>query len=136
MNTPFHMITVGMMNCGKTFYLLKMLEEDYKGHFDYIFIVCPTFKKNKTYQNWKFLGDNSVFSIVCDHDEVEDNLRTIIWFSTDTNSLIILDDCTHQTSISCKAQWSWHHSYHPTANLCHKALQGKYFKAHHILQSS
>ena len=38
METPFHMIITGMTACGKTHYLLKMLEEDYKGHFDHIFI--------------------------------------------------------------------------------------------------
>ena len=75
MNTPFHMIIVGMTNCGKTHYLLKMLEEEYKGRFDHIFIVCPTFKENKTYQDWKFLQDDNVFPIACDHDEVEDNLK-------------------------------------------------------------
>ena len=47
MNIPFHMVIVGMTNCGKTFCLLKMLEEEYKGHFDHIFIVFPTFKENK-----------------------------------------------------------------------------------------
>ena len=42
------MIITGMTAYGKTHYLLKMLEEDYKEHFDYIFIVCPTFENNKT----------------------------------------------------------------------------------------
>ena len=52
MKTPFHMIIVGMKACGKTHYLLEMLEEEYKNNFDYIFIVCPTLQDNKTYQNW------------------------------------------------------------------------------------
>ena len=41
------MIIAGMTACGKTHYLLKMLEEKYKNHFEYIFIVCPTFEDNK-----------------------------------------------------------------------------------------
>ena len=56
MKTPFHMLIVGMTACGKTHYLLKMLEENFKGHFDYVFFVCPTFLENKTYLEWKFLG--------------------------------------------------------------------------------
>ena len=96
MKTPFHMIIVGMTACGKTHYLLKMLENEYKNHFDYIFIVCPTFKHNKTYQNWKYLNDPDVFDLNCNHDMVEDTLQTIVNLMTDdekTNSLVILDDC-------------------------------------------
>ena len=37
MDTPFNMIIAGMTVCGKTYYLLNMLENEYKGHFDYIF---------------------------------------------------------------------------------------------------
>ena len=37
METSFNMIIVGMTGCGKTCYLLDLLETDYKGHFDYIF---------------------------------------------------------------------------------------------------
>ena len=93
MKTPFHMIIVGMTACGETHYLLKMLEEEYKNHFDYIFIVCPTLEDNKTYQNWKYLEDPDVFVIACDHDKVEEILREIVKFAKNTNSLIILDDC-------------------------------------------
>ena len=93
MNTPFHMIIVGMTACGKTHYLLDMLEREYKGHFDYIFIVCPTLGDNKTYQNWKYLNDPDVFELACAHDEVEKILQDIVHFAKNTNSLIILDDC-------------------------------------------
>ena len=104
METPFHMIIVGMTACGKTHYLLKMLENEYKNHFDYIFIVCPTFKYNKTYQNWKYLEDPDVFAIACDLDEVEETIPKIVEFATDMNSLIILDDCA--TSESTKKRTS------------------------------
>ena len=66
------MIIVGMTACEKTHYLLEMLEQNYKNHFDYNFIVCPTFKYNKTNQNWKYLNDPDVFAFACDIDKVED----------------------------------------------------------------
>ena len=77
----------------KTHYLLKMLEKDFKGHFDYMFFVCPTFLENKTYQEWKFLKDPDVFAVPCDHDCVKTALETIVGFAKGTNSLIVLDDC-------------------------------------------
>ena len=82
-----------MTACGKTHYLLDMLEREYKNHFDYIFIVCPTLEDNKTYQDWKYLNDPDVFELACAHDEVEKILQDIVHFAKNTNSLIILDDC-------------------------------------------
>ena len=92
------MIIVGMTACGKTHYLLDMLEKEYKNHYDYIFIVCPTFKRNKTYRNWKYIEDPDIFALNCKHDMVENTLQTITELMVDddnettTNSLIILDD--------------------------------------------
>ena len=97
--TPFHMLIVGMTACGKTHYLLKMLEENFKGHFDYVFFVCPTFSENKTYQEWKFLKDPDVFAFPCDQDEVESYLETIVRFVKGTKSLIVLDDCASSQTV-------------------------------------
>ena len=52
LETPFNMMKVGMTGCGKTHYLLSMLEEEYFGHFECIFLICPTYNWNKTYQEW------------------------------------------------------------------------------------
>ena len=93
------MIIVGMTACGKTHYMLKMLEENYKGHFDYIFIVCPTIAVNTTYQNWKYIKDPDIFTIGCSHDEVDSYLRDIAEFVGGTNSLIILDDCAKSQNL-------------------------------------
>ena len=102
MDTPFHMIIAGMTASGKTHYLLKMLEKEYMNHFEYIFIVCPTFEDNKTYQNWEYLGDPNVFTIACDHDKVEGVLRDIVKFAKNTNSLVILDDCAASKDVKSR----------------------------------
>lgn len=93
LETPFNMIIVGMTGCGKTYYLLKMLESDYKGHFEYIFLICPTYLYNKTYQEWKYKDDKNFFPIPCDQDLVEGFLKYITDIYSGTNSLIILDNC-------------------------------------------
>ena len=87
------MIIVGVTGCGKTHYLLKMLENDYKGHFEYIFLICPTYLWNRTYQEWKYKDDKNFFPIPCDQDEVEKFLKFVTHHFKNTNSLIILDDC-------------------------------------------
>ena len=93
------MIILGMTACGKTHYLLNMLERNYKGHFDYIFIVCPTLEDNKTYQHWKYLQDPKVFELPCAHNDLERTIREIVNFAKNTNSLIVLDDCTSSKDV-------------------------------------
>ena len=81
------MIIVGMTACRKTHYLLDMLEKEYKNHYDYIFIVCPTLEDNKTYQQWKYLTDPEIFSV---------KLHIL---QKNTNSLIIFDDCASSKDV-------------------------------------
>ena len=96
---PFHLLIVGMTACGKTHFLLKMLEREFKGRFDYVFLVCPTLPDNETYLEWKFLKDDDVFAIPCEHDEVDTYLKNIAKFAKGTKSLIVLDDCASSHTV-------------------------------------
>ena len=87
------MIIVGMTACGKTNYLLEMLEKEYNGHFDYIFLICPNFEWNKTYEKWKYDKDEDYITIPCDQHDVEFYLKYVVNYAAGANSLIILEDC-------------------------------------------
>ena len=67
--TPFNMLIVGGTECVKTHFLLEFLENNYKGYFDYRFLTCPTFIRNKTYRDWVYKDDEKLFAIPCDHDQ-------------------------------------------------------------------
>ena len=100
MRPPFNiMIIVGMTNCGKTHYLLDMLQREYKNHFDYIIIICPTFSWNRTYQEWKHISDEDVIPIECEQDQVDKILHIASEVYKGTNSLIILDDCASSQDV-------------------------------------
>ena len=99
LKTPFNMIILGMTGCGKTYHLLEMLENDYKNHFDYIFLICPTYEWNKTYQDWKYNGDKDFIVMPCKQDDVNQCLEYVSRFAEGTNSLIVLDDCASSQSI-------------------------------------
>ena len=88
-----------MTGCGKTFFLLELLETEYKKHFENIFVVCPTFAHNRTYREWKYVTDECFFAITCDHDEVERYLREVTSYAKETNSLIVLDDCASSQAV-------------------------------------
>ncbi len=92
METPFNMMIVGMTGCGKTYYLLEMLEKEYFGHFDYIFLICPTYFWNKTYHERLYKDSEKLYPIPCDQNSVENFIKYIVSNFKGTNSLIILDD--------------------------------------------
>ncbi len=93
LQTPFNMMIVGMTGCGKTHYLLNMLEEEYFGHFEYIFLICPTYIWNKTYQEWIHKDCEYFFAIPSGQNSVDGFIKYIVDNFKGTNSLIILDDC-------------------------------------------
>ena len=99
MKTPFNMYIVGSTGSGKTHTLLKMLEEELFREFTYIFLICPTYEDNKTYQEWKYKNDPKFIVLDVSQDEVEPYLNIISKNYRNTNSLVILDDCASCQSV-------------------------------------
>ena len=96
---PFHLTIVGATATGKTNYLLDMLEKNYKGHLNTIWLICPTFFKNETYLEWKYVDDPEFVSIPCSLSDVETFIQAVIAASQEYGSfkdgnknLLILDD--------------------------------------------
>ena len=64
---PHSAIFVGAMKVGKTEYLLRMLETEYKINFEFIVIMCPTIlDNNETYLSRKWIFEGRNVFIVCD----------------------------------------------------------------------
>ena len=58
------------MGCGKTHLVLDLIEKEYNKHFNYIYIICPTLRINKTYHAKEWIkNDDKVWFI-----EPKDNL--------------------------------------------------------------
>jgi len=89
---PFNALIVGPTNSGKSRFVVDQLYGPFRGKFDYIVLICPTFTHNKTYHR---LGENDprMDVIVCEQHDVERWLKLVRWLSEGTNTLIILDDC-------------------------------------------
>ena len=63
---PHSAMFVGVTACGKTEFLLRLLETIYKNHFEFIVILCPTILDNKMYLSRKWIFDDKNVFIVCD----------------------------------------------------------------------
>ena len=89
---PFNCYIVGSTGSGKTFSLLRILENELYQKFSYIFLLCPTFQDNDTYKSWKYLEDDKFIVLNISQDLVEPYLSLIMKNYRNTNSLLVLDD--------------------------------------------
>ena len=100
-NIPFNALIVGATNCGKTSFLVKILTHEFLEAFDYIFLVCPTYIHNKTYDGFAE-NDGGFFVIIPEQDQINDFLKLISFAFEGTNTLIILDDCAASKDVKKK----------------------------------
>ena len=91
-NIPFNALIVGPTNSGKSRFVVDQIYGPFRGKFDYIVLICPTFAHNKTYHR---IGENDprMFVIICEQHNVEAWLKLVCLYFEGTNTLIILDDC-------------------------------------------
>ena len=97
---PFHMTIVGKTGTGKTWYLVDLIEREYKHSFNFIFLLCPTIEYNETWQNWKYLQDPDFVVVPWTIRNVEQKIERVLEasmergsFKDGNRSLLILDDC-------------------------------------------
>ena len=89
---PFNMLIVGPTNSGKSQFVVDQIFDKFRGKFDFIVLICPTFAHNKTFFRIG-LKDPHFFPVICQQHEVEAELAFFSDFFESTNTLIILDDC-------------------------------------------
>jgi len=64
----------------------------FRGRFDYVVLICPTFAHNRTL--YRFAErDPRLYVIICEQHQVEIFLKLASFSFEGTNTLIVLDDC-------------------------------------------
>ena len=101
-------IICGATGCGKTEFILDLLETEYHNFFTYIFIICPTLDRNKTYNREWLFNDDGVFLVnPQEYGGLDRALRLnyeAIRKLDDSQVLFIIDDCSALNDIKRKNQ--------------------------------
>jgi len=98
------MLISGITGCGKTHFVLDLLQNKYARKFDHIIIICPTFLYNKTYERKFILDDPDIIPLVI-NDRLNECLEKIIEIYKDKaeQTLVIIDDCANLYDAKLKA---------------------------------
>ena len=100
---PHSAIICGQTECGKTVFVLDLIEKVYRDYFEHIVFICPTIRNNKTYLERKWVwSDENVY--VVDSDRVQDWLSYLYPLFSATETLYIIDDCASSQDINTKKQ--------------------------------
>ena len=92
----------GQTGCGKTVFILNLLEGPYRGFFRHIVVLCPSIEHNKTYKQCPWLWTDpevyvldpvSAFMITCGPST---------WCLRASQHFFIIDDCSATKALTQK----------------------------------
>ena len=95
-------IICGQTGCGKTVFILDLLEGPYRDVFQHIVILCPTVRHNKTYQNCAWVWTDPEVFIVDPGERLHDYVRAFYQIFQGEPTLYIIDDCAAMKALTKK----------------------------------
>ena len=99
---PHSAIICGQTGCGKTVFILDLLEERYIETFAHIVILCPTVRWNKTYHSRSWVWTDPQVFIVDPGDRLQEYLRAFYSVFAGESTLYIIDDCSASKALTKK----------------------------------
>ena len=99
---PHSAIICGQTGCGKTVFILDLLERQYLGVFEHIVIICPTLEYNKAYRERSWIESDGEVYIVDQCDQLHDTIRDFYTKFKGQSTLYIIDDCSASQALTKK----------------------------------
>ena len=90
---PHTALFAGPTGCGKSKKVVDLLQNEYWLHFDYIVILCPTIRDNKTYQECEPLWIEDDIFLIDPQDQLLKYIEKFSDLFRGSEVLFILDDC-------------------------------------------
>ncbi|MCU7809098.1 MAG: hypothetical protein KZQ73_14705 [Candidatus Thiodiazotropha sp. (ex Semelilucina semeliformis)] len=98
-----HSATIcGQTGCGKTVFILDLLEGLYEGLFRHIVILCPTIRHNKAYRERLWIWTDPEVYVLDPGERLHDYLRAFYQLFQGEPTLYIIDDCSATKALTKK----------------------------------
>ena len=101
---PHTSIFIGQMGCGKTHLVLELIQKEYKKHFDYIVIICPTLQENDTYHAKEWIKNDDKVWLVDPKDNLYQWIKKWSELLRILEVLFIIDDIIANESLDKRRQ--------------------------------
>ena len=101
-SSPHSAIICGQTGCGKTVFILDLLEGPYLGIFEHIVILCPTIRYNRAYQERSWVWKDPEVYVLDPGDRLQDCLRACYQIFQGEPTLYIIDDCSASKALTKK----------------------------------
>ena len=89
---PHTSIFTGPIGCGKSHIVLDLIEKEYSKHFDYIIIICPTLRWNKTYHAKGWIKYQGKVWLIEPKDKLYQWVEKLLQLLACSKTLFIIDD--------------------------------------------
>ena len=97
-------IFIGQTGCRKTHLVLELIENHYKKHFDYIVIICPTLRENKTYHAKEWIKNDDKVWLVDSKDSLYQWIKKLSELLRFLEALFMIDDIIANESLDKRRQ--------------------------------
>ena len=97
-----HAAIVGQTGCGKTVFILDLLEGPYREVFRHIVVLCPTVRHNKTYHKRPWIWADPEVYVVDPGERLHDYLRAFYLVFQDEPTLYVINDCSATKALTNK----------------------------------
>ena len=101
---PHTAIFTGRTKSGKTHLVSGLIEKEYSKHFDYIVIICPTLRDNKTYHSKDWIKNNDKVWLIEPQDNLYQWIRKLSQFLRRFQTLFIIDNIIADESLDKRRQ--------------------------------
>ena len=95
-------IICGQTGCGKTEFILDLLESRYRMHFNHIVILCPTLRWNKAYHSRPWIWKDPEIYLIDPGERLHDWIRAFYQMFAGEETLYIVDDCSANKALTQK----------------------------------
>ena len=92
MKEPYTALFVAPTGVGKTHLALSLLETEYRNHFDFIVIICPTLRYNSTYKNRSWVWNDPDVILIEPGNNLYYLIEKISNLLADNETLFLIDD--------------------------------------------